>query len=108
MKKLTTISTALLIAGLTMFQSSSAIPPPNHITICPSNSKLVIFRWNMLNSIPNHTEYRHCTAPYSNSIDSVHECPQISQGAYSAKCGWDRPAEIILPAPPFAHDRTRK
>ncbi len=99
MKGLIIASTALLVAGLTFSQTTSAIDPPDKIIYCKTNPHLVIHHWNMLHGILNNRSHLQCPTPHFTGYWG--DCTSMTPGAYYAQCGWDtKPAEPPKPAEP--------
>lgn len=89
-KRILAASSLLALGGL-IATPATAIPPPDVITLCPSNPEYQIHHWNMLYGGPQ-TNYLHVDNYGTNNAYVV---TVISAAQYSVDCQFDLPGPLV-------------
>lgn len=99
----TTIKTSLLVAmGLTV-GSAMAVPPPDDIIVCESNSRYFMLHWDMLYGQSPYRQYYSCSQPYTaqNCATGQSSTESISAFQYARSCPIKAAPAVIGTVAPF-------
>ena len=90
--KMSILSGLAALSLMTLAQSAHAIPPPDYIVKCKSNSAYQMHHWNMLYGGPQNVYYKSVTVPPNNSaglqmitfMEYMKACPRrITDSVYA-------------------------